>query len=144
MRRPAESGIWGTRGRNRTDIAREGVGHVLTASGTKVIPHSLPVGEPEDHAHAHEDQEKPNVKSRAAREKGIGTGRMAVATRRRLIKMRSLANVRARLCDTEDAARLGSTSATSRESQNLVSCGQGQTTPGSILERDVGLRGLLE
>src|SRR5882762_6004813 len=55
----------------QNDVAQEGLGHVLMLEDFKVIPHSL-VGEPEEHASAHEDPEKPDVESKAARARSIG------------------------------------------------------------------------
>ena len=52
-------------------LVRTVVGHVLTLEDFKVIPHSL-VSKPEEHAHAHEDPEQPDVESGTARARGIG------------------------------------------------------------------------
>ena len=71
MRKHGESGDHGHQMQKQNDVAQEGVGHVLTLQDFKVIPHSL-VSKPEEHAHAHEDPEKPDVESRAARTRGIG------------------------------------------------------------------------
>jgi hypothetical protein len=78
------------------------------------------------------------------REREILGRKAAVATSRRLPWMRSLAMVRASpLGMSRDAAVWARTSATSRETQSLVSAAKANYSD-SILERDVGLTGLLE
>ena len=71
MRKHGESGDHGHQMQEQNDIAQEGIGHVLMLEDFEVVPHSL-VSEPEEHAHTHEDPEKPDVKSKAARARNIG------------------------------------------------------------------------
>jgi hypothetical protein len=58
----------------QNDVSQERIGHILALDDFEVIPHSL-VGEPKNHARAHEDPEEPGVKCGGTRASDIGQER---------------------------------------------------------------------